>query len=246
VAWITAFARQQEVHANSANTCFISKRLGSGGFGIVFEVEEFNLVLEDASGDPANDDDAADGGDGGDDAADGSSVQQTRGEEVKQQLKELFSGDKDGATTAEDHEHYDVRSARKIMAERCLRNGQARYALKHLRKDLSEIDRARGTVDLAIEISFLRALWHPNIIKMRGISDTERISPDTFLILDRLFGTLEDKYDQWNVRYKANKGGPAICGRRGRNEEALQELLKDQLVVAYDLTQAFRYLHQQK
>ena len=69
----------------------------------------------------------------------------------------------------EDHhendpdDHIDLSIARSFMSKYCLRQGSARYAIKRLKSDLSDIDRARGAVDLAIEIKFLSTLWHPNI-----------------------------------------------------------------------------------
>ena len=68
----------------------------------------------------------------------------------------------------DDHEndpddHIDLSIARSFMSKYCRRQGSARYAIKRLKSDLSDIDRARGAVDLAIEIKFLSTVWHPNI-----------------------------------------------------------------------------------
>ena len=55
-----------------------------------------------------------------------------------------------------------------------MRFGSARYALKRLRPDLpSDVEYARGALDLAIEIKFLSVLKHPNIVKMRGYSENK-------------------------------------------------------------------------
>ena len=62
-----------------------------------------------------------------------------------------------------DEDHYDIANARDIMANRCIRFGSSRYALKLLRPDLNELERVRGMLDLAIEIKLLSILWHPNI-----------------------------------------------------------------------------------
>jgi hypothetical protein len=43
------------------------------------------------------------------------------------------------------------------------KNGYARYALKRLHNDLTELERARGMVDLAVEAKYLSLVWHPNI-----------------------------------------------------------------------------------
>ena len=64
-----------------------------------------------------------------------------------------------------DDPHYDIQTARQHMAEHARRNGDARYAVKRLHRDLSELEMARGKIDLAIEAKFLSALWHSNISK---------------------------------------------------------------------------------
>jgi hypothetical protein len=106
-----------------------------------------------------------------------------------------------------DHEqHYEVSTARAFMSKYCRRLGSARYAIKRLKPELDQVQRARGSLDLAIEIKYLRVFWHPNIgksnmegemrnvcsgkykpnlklfsVKMRGISNTDAISERTFM-----------------------------------------------------------------
>jgi hypothetical protein len=64
---------------------------------------------------------------------------------------------------AQDDAHYDVRIARKHMAQMVRRQGDARYAVKRLHRDLTDLERARGMIDLAIEAKYLSVMWHPNI-----------------------------------------------------------------------------------
>lgn len=65
-----------------------------------------------------------------------------------------------------DHNHhYDVSTARTYMAKHTQRHGSARYAIKRLKDDLDEFERARGVLDLAIEVKLMSAFWHPNIGK---------------------------------------------------------------------------------
>jgi hypothetical protein len=61
--------------------------------------------------------------------------------------------------------------------------GSARYAIKRLRPDLNKLEYARGALDLAIEIKYMSLLWHPNIVKMRAVSETPRLSLDTFIVM---------------------------------------------------------------
>jgi hypothetical protein len=42
----------------------------------------------------------------------------------------------------------------------------ARYAIKRLKSDLNELNRVRGSIDLAIEVKLLSQLHHPNIGKL--------------------------------------------------------------------------------
>jgi hypothetical protein len=59
-----------------------------------------------------------------------------------------------------EHPHYELNAARKLMKDHVMRHGEARYAIKRLKKDLTgELERARGMLDLAIEAKFLSALW---------------------------------------------------------------------------------------
>jgi hypothetical protein len=67
-----------------------------------------------------------------------------------------------GSATHDDA-HYDVHIARKHMAQSVRRNGDARYAVKRLHRDLTDLERARGMIDLAIEAKYLSVIWHPNI-----------------------------------------------------------------------------------
>jgi hypothetical protein len=58
-------------------------------------------------------------------------------------------------------------------------------------------------------------------------------------IMDRLYGTLDDKIDVWHRDLSMLKG---CCGVT-KNNPAVRDLLKDRLLVAYDLSAAFHYLH---
>ena len=53
------------------------------------------------------------------------------------------------------------------MAHHCLRDGQARYAVKHVKEALVGGRRVDSAIDLAIEAKFLSVLGHPNIIRLR-------------------------------------------------------------------------------
>lgn len=119
--------------------------LGTGGFGVVNEISKFTLDDElaadkpdDASGDSLNND----------------SVHPNRVATVVSNLEDAEHN---------SHVHYDIKKAKFWMKKRCLRNGTARYAIKRLHGDLSQVEKARGMVDLALEAKYLSVVWHPNI-----------------------------------------------------------------------------------
>ena len=78
---------------------------------------------------------------------------------------------------------------------------------------------------------------------MRGFASGPRLSPHFFIVMDRLYETIDVRMKEWADRDSKNRGG--IFGR-GANKLGLQELLLERLVVAYDLSTAFRYMHQNK
>mmetsp|Transcript_2086 Transcript_2086/g.3300 ORF Transcript_2086/g.3300 Transcript_2086/m.3300 type:complete len:265 (+) Transcript_2086:73-867(+) len=152
-----------------------------------------------------------------------------------------------------DAHHYDISIAKNRMVKQCMRHGEARYAVKYLKtQEIDAQERARGRIDLAIEVQYLHALNHPNIVKMRGYFDTsgDRLHPDNFFLMDRLYGTLEDRIDEWKTCLKehAPKG---LCGllsksKRAHHDEFSKNLLQERLVGAYDIASAFRYMHSHK
>jgi hypothetical protein len=149
------------------------------------------------------------------------------------------------------------------MSERCERNGDARYAVKYLMlADATSSERIQARVDLAIEVDFLHVLSHPHIVKMRGLFRSESpFHPDYFFLMDRLFGTLEDKTKEWIATKRACKsrhqGWPfrfcgiqvtnpfRFCGIQVTNEGA-HNLLVERLLVAHDIASVLAYMHTNK
>jgi len=133
---------------------------------------------------------------------------------------------------------------REIMATRCLRKRCARYAVKSLTKgDLTPLERMRGRIDLALEVKYLKALDHPNIIRLRGIMKTkDPFHPDYFFIMDRLHGTLEDRIEGWKDDKKDSGGG--LFKKKDKELSCVMTL--ERLVAAFDLASAFNYLHDKR
>jgi hypothetical protein len=151
----------------------LGKVLGTGGFGIVFEVQKFVETSEsDAEADAAIDvSEDKKSSDSLLDYNDGTSqdIATTNGEVPKtgkQRRREVsISATKDEEFFSGNlHIHYDVRKAKRWMVQHALFSDQKpRYALKRLQIGLSPRERTRGILDLAVEAKFLSIVWHPNI-----------------------------------------------------------------------------------
>ena len=135
---------------------------------------------------------------------------------------------------------------RKYMATRYLRHGKdARYAVKILSDDIKD-DSQRfiaGVVDLAMEAKFLAFIRHPNIVKMRGMANLTPFEPGFFIVLDRLYDTLSERFKEWNKRASQLKGLGRMMDRKG---EKKKEFLFDRFLVALDLSSALGFLHSNK
>ena len=150
--------------------------------------------------------------------------------------------------------HYDIEEARSIMKENVRRNGDARYAIKRLRKDdLDDRETARGMIDLYIEVRVLERLFHPNIVKMRGMSSAinQKKTADFFFLMDRLYGTLQDKLAVWRQELPKRQGGwfkTLSSGKQSSSQQKqqLKESLLTRITVAYDLSCAFSYMHKRQ
>eukprot|EP00550_Attheya_septentrionalis_P004324 CAMPEP_0198279840 /NCGR_PEP_ID=MMETSP1449-20131203/58_1 /TAXON_ID=420275 /ORGANISM="Attheya septentrionalis, Strain CCMP2084" /LENGTH=232 /DNA_ID=CAMNT_0043975065 /DNA_START=112 /DNA_END=807 /DNA_ORIENTATION=+ len=135
---------------------------------------------------------------------------------------------------------------REFVVKFCHREttGEARYAIKILRKEIVEDPQMfiRGLIDLAMEANFLSNLEHPNIIKVRGAGEDAILgTKDYFVMMDRLGDTLDRRMDQWKKTSK-KLSGPAGILKSGQKHD----LLVERLHVAYELSAALSYLHQNK
>lgn len=135
---------------------------------------------------------------------------------------------------------------RNYMATRYLRHGKdARYAVKTLSPEtlLSEDKHLAGVVDLAIEAKFLSCIRHPNIIKMRAMTNTGPFEPGFFLVLDRLYDILPDRLKKWSNKRRSLKGvGKILDLSRSKKKK----LTLERLLVCMDLSSALAYLHSHK
>lgn len=149
-----------------------------------------------------------------------------------------FDLDLENESEGDEHEGYN---ARRDLADRCLRNGEARYAIKRLQEDVRKDDHTfrSGIVDLAMEAKFLTVLEHPHVIKMRAVRPGPQSNADYFIILDRLYDTMEHRLGKWRKEHKKVSGVLSKIRSKGRREE----FISGKLIVAYDLASALCYLH---
>jgi hypothetical protein len=132
--------------------------LGHGGFGVVCEIEDFELHDEILVSTIDEDDNKS---------------LDSEQEAIVAAATAIDQHDVNNPHEDDEavHEHYEVEMARKIMASMVRRNGtDARYAIKCLRPDRTELDRVRGMIDAVIEVKLLSRMNHPNI----GTLESER------------------------------------------------------------------------
>jgi len=131
---------------------------------------------------------------------------------------------------------------REFMSKQCIRNGDARYAIKKLRKEVGHdaIVYRNGTIDFAIEAKFLAILRHPHIVKMRGLTSGGFIKANSFIIMDRLYDTLEVRLQKWK---KLQGRYTSILGCCNGGKEKYIELMAEKVVTALDLSNAMEYMH---
>lgn len=132
---------------------------------------------------------------------------------------------------------------RKLMSKLCIRSGESRYAVKKLAVN-GEEDPTRytkGHVDLAIEMKFLAVIDHPHIIKIRAVSRKESCTDNYFILLDRLYDTLETRVVQWKRQaHRARSLKRKLFGGIKLNDA----LTASRLVIAYDICSAICHMHE--
>jgi hypothetical protein len=81
---------------------------------------------------------------------------------------------------------------------------------------------------------------------MRAVASGEILSPNFFIILDRLYGTLANKIKSWKKVEHDNCRGSGWFGWLFPNKDEVEHLLIERLVVAYDLSSALAYMHKNR
>jgi serine/threonine protein kinase len=171
------------------------------------------------------------------------------------------------------------RGERELVASRTIRRegargeGDCRYAVKVLRKQqcCDRLQFYNAYRDMAIEIHLLAALEHRHILKLRAISSNQTsntnstksqseqhgqqgyvIQPSSlFLMTDKLYGTLKEKYADWRILHK--KLSKRLSGLHkiltggskaaAEFKERSRHLLEARLRCLRDVASAIQYLH---
>lgn len=139
---------------------------------------------------------------------------------------------------------------RKYMSEVYLRKNaegtkDARYAIKRLSANsLADTDQfEKGIADLATEAHLLAIVQHPNIIKVRGFALTEFCADGFFIMMDRLYDTLDKAIRNWDATIKKNS--TIFKSMRG-GKQKIADLFVERIEYAYDLASAMEHLHSMK
>lgn len=135
-----------------------------------------------------------------------------------------------------------------FIADHCVRedSGDARYAIKMLSEENVKNPTlfVQGTLDMAIETRVLSDTEHPNIIKARALAIVDPFSDNYFIMMDRLYDTMEGRIKKWQKLAKFLSGiGGKVFDRQG---ERKKELWDNRIMAAFDLSDALGYLHRKK
>ena len=227
--------RARDLPTFDASEIRVGPRLGVGGFGVVCEVQHIGVQDDGERGQSAGT-----GGGGG-----GTSMEEDLHRDADAIVIETDLDSLADLKATDEHDyHYNLNptAARAFMAKHSIRDGDARFAIKRLKPDLSDKEKLAGAKDLAIEAKFLAVVSHPNIIKMRGTAATDSLRYDFFIILDRLYETLDEKIDDWAEQEKQFVG---CCGGMwGADKERLTSLQLERITALYDVSKAMAYLHE--
>lgn len=206
----------------------LGRVLGRGGFCVVNEIASVSLQ---------NDTGSLHSSDGTEDTTVHSGFKFASAKANHSKKKKKKNGKEDTSCNFEPH-YTDgiIVQDRQFIANKCLRNGDARYCVKRISDETYKNKERyiKGVIDLAIEMKILAVLKHPNIIKMRGAADGDPFRRDNFMILDRLYDIMKSRLFTWKKETKKPWN---------KLKSKAQKLLHNRLVVAYDLSKAFKFLH---
>jgi len=181
---------------------------------------------------------------------------------LQKSLSYRFGDDTSDSTDEERSSKFELEEAarqndmeaRAFLAKHALKDGErARYAVKVLSNNVMCDTESflQGITDMAVETRLLSNMNHPNIIKLRAHARVEAYNEYYFIVMDRLYDSLEQRLQQWDQRMRrANPGFRRFFRRssgRGLDKAAanpvVKELYKEKIQVAHDLADALVYVH---
>jgi serine/threonine protein kinase len=98
-----------------------------------------------------------------------------------------------------------------------------------------------GVMDLAIEAKFLAVVRHSNIIRMRAVADCSPYDDGYFIVLDRRYGTLDDRLSIWEKEEAKARG--ILTKISGKSKKKMKGSVTKRLVAAYHISRAMIHFH---
>lgn len=201
------------------------RKLGSGGFSTVWEISKISLFKAKP---------------GGNDLMKFSEV--IKENYGRKNFGIVKVGDEDNRSGWKDTDLMNQEHDRKQIHKHHLRDGISRYAIKMLHSSYESDPQQHfsGIIDLAVETRFLSVIRHPNILKMRAISLSDPYKSNFFIILDKVYGTLDDKINEWFREHRKNNG---CLKQLMGGKKAQEKLFNERLLIMFDIASAVQHLH---
>mmetsp|Transcript_8675 Transcript_8675/g.24027 ORF Transcript_8675/g.24027 Transcript_8675/m.24027 type:complete len:413 (-) Transcript_8675:2009-3247(-) len=191
------------------------KVVGRGGFGVVREIQAVRLIPPGGEENGSN-----------------------------HKKKKFFRGGSSFGSSKPDAANESDMSSREQLARRVWKQRGGKYVVKEVETEFFHTDRVtylRGMIDLALEAKFLATINHPHVLSLRGLPSKEPTEDMRyFLILDQLEETLPKRLNEWMHQLRASQG---ITGALTGGRKKSKTLLRDRILVAFDVADAMAYLH---
>lgn len=133
----------------------------------------------------------------------------------------------------------DVQKKKQMISNcsKSRRKGE-KYVVKYLKDQVKSNPSLfrQGVIDLTTETQILSVTSHPNIIKLQGFNGDALFEPPYFIVLDRLYSTLQDKMEEWSSAQN-NRIMKKIVNIRKIHK------MKEKLNIAASVASGLAYLH---